>query len=305
MIFPNGLRPGDKIALIAPSSPAKEEDMVKAKGQLEAWGFQVVLGESCYVRSGYLAGDDFSRAQEINQFFADQRIGGILCLRGGYGLLRILPLLKEDLIRQNPKVLIGFSDITLLHLFLQQRCQMVSFHGPMGVQLAQGLDPFSQTMLLKAITQPGAPGDLLAEQRKPPMVLLPGIAQGRLVGGNLATLLTTLGTAYEIDTRDKILFLEEINEPLYRVDRMLTQLGLAGKLSGVAGILLGDFRHPGISSEAWQQLLLERLSPYGKPVLWGIEAGHCMPNLTLPLGAWARLSTHPPSLEILKGAGAP
>lgn len=300
MIIPRRLQPGDLIAITAPASPLALEQVIKAKNQLRAWGFQVKIGSTCFQEKGYLAGLDEDRGRELNHFFNDNEVKGILCLRGGYGSLRILQELDYDMIKKNPKIFIGFSDITALHIALQQQCQLVTFHGPMAAQIANGLDPLSSKSLFKVITEDKALGVMNHMQQEEMDYLVAGMGEGEIVGGNLTLITATLGTPYELETKNKLLFIEEIGEEAYRIDRMFTQLKLAGKFSEVAGIILGDFNHSN-SIEIFS-LIREELSLIGKPVLKGLRAGHCTPNLTIPLGVKARLSSQDNTFEILEGA---
>lgn len=300
MNLPKKINMGDQLGITAPASPLEESLVLKAKEQLEAWGFKVKLGITCFENYGYLSGSDQIRAQELNDFFYDSNIKGIIALRGGYGTLRILDKLNYDIIKRNPKPFVGFSDITALHIAFNQRCQLVTFHGPMAVQIAQGLDPLSKTCLLRSL---GFAGSLAFEKLEPlenVNFIIPGTAEGPIVGGNLSLVAATLGTPYEIDTKNKLLFLEEVREAPYRIDRLLTQLGLAGKLSDAAGFILGDFNQEQ-ATEPWP-VFYERLKPYCKPVIWGIRAGHCTPNITIPLGIRARISSCDQSLKFLEGA---
>ncbi len=302
MRLPKKIIQGDLLAITAPSSPLEQKLVIQAKEALEAWGFQVKLGVSCFEDKGYLAGTDQLRAQELNEFFDDDSIKGVICLRGGYGALRILDKLDYKMIEKNPKVFIGFSDVTALHIALQQQCQLVTFHGPMALHMAQGLDPISKALLFRAVGLPKAMGVLGKGLSGDFQFLVPGTAQGQLVGGNLTLVTATLGTPYEIDTKNKLLFLEEVGEAPYRIDRMLTQLGLAGKLSDAQGVILGDFNFDQGELPGPWPILYERLEPFKKPVLWGLRAGHCIPNITIPLGVKARLSSHNNTLEFLEGA---
>lgn len=288
MIKPQAIKIGDTIGIVAPASPASDERRELARAALEGLGFGVKMGRSCFYKCGYLAGSDELRARDINAMFADSEVSGIICLRGGYGGLRLLERLDYGLINSHPKVFIGYSDITALHIALNQRSQLVTFHGPMAASdLGAGLDQFSLESLLGQIAGTSDNNVLVNPPDEPLAGLVPGQCTGSIVGGNLAVLVATLGTAYEIDTRDKILFMEDIEEKPYRIDRMLTQLYLAGKLQSASGFIVGDWKNCGADpNESWTvaEVLEERLAPLGKPVITNLRSGHCSPMVTIPFG---------------------
>ncbi|MDP3177417.1 MAG: LD-carboxypeptidase, partial [Spirochaetaceae bacterium] len=241
---PKALRRGDRIALAAPSGSLKESAQADAAvAMLRRMGFEVVEGSCCRESYGYLAGSDAMRAAELNSFFADPTVAGIVCLKGGYGTPRILDALDYGAIRSNPKVFVGYSDITGIHLALNKMCGMVSFHGPMARSdaLLDG-EIFSVRSWMAALTSSSALGVLEAPEGAAPLErLVGGTARGPIVGGNLSLVAALAGTPYALDARGKILFFEDINEAPYRVDRMLTQLRLAGAFDACAGVLLGDW----------------------------------------------------------------
>jgi muramoyltetrapeptide carboxypeptidase len=239
--------------------------------------------------------------------FADPEVAAIVCLKGGYGAMRILDALDCGLAARNPKILVGYSDITALHLALNQRAGLPTFHGPMGLSAAllEG-DPASTSSWLAALTGT-APGRLENPPGRPPLwALAGGMARGPITGGNLSVIAATLGTPYELDARGKLLFLEDIDERPYRVDRMLTQLRLAGKFRDCAGIVLGDWNNcvadPGERSLELLEVFREVLVPAGKPILAGLQAGHCQPMLTFPLGVEAVLDADAGTLELVEAA---
>lgn len=233
----------------------------------------------------------------------DPNVDAVVCARGGYGVMRILPLLDFTAIRQAGKVIMGFSDITALLVAVNQMSGLVTFHGPVA---SSTFDPFTIRSLESVVLRSEIP-EPFRDQRL--TTIQPGIAQGRLTGGNLAMVVSTLGTRYEIDTRDAILFLEEINEEPYRVDRMLTQLWLAGKLQTCKAIAFGNFRNcesKGISitgpSFTLQQVFHERIAPLGIPAVYGLPFGHVKSKLTLPLGIRAELDATNKQLTLLEPA---
>lgn len=295
MLKPRPLKPGDAIGLVAPASPLKC-DLYLQRGikRLKAWGFQVVLYRPLKSGEGYLAGSDEERLAELQAMFASPRIKAIICLRGGYGSLRLLPHLDYDLIRAHPKIFLGYSDITALHLALIQRAGLVTFHGPMIYpELGGDLTPYTEASLLSMLTGSPCFSTLYSLPGKA-LTITPGQARGRLIGGNLSLLVATLGTPFEIDTRGAVLFWEEVDEPPYRVDRMLTQLLLAGKLAAAAGMVIGECAGCGDLEE----LLRERLAPLGIPCLYGLPCGHGIDVATLPLGVPATLDASEGYLRI-------
>ncbi len=307
MLKPKALKYGDTIGVVAPSSPTTKEKVKLAQEQLEALGFVVKMGKSCYNTHGYLAGSDESRAEDINCMFKDPSVEGIMCLRGGYGAPKILNLLDYEGIRSNPKVFIGYSDITAIHTAVHQRSELITFHGPMAASdLAGGIDDFSKESLLKAVMQPEPMGNIKNPAGIEIQCLMAGKAEGRLIGGNLALIAATMGTPYEIDTKGKILFLEDIGEEPYSVDRMLTQLALAGKLEDAVGIILGDWndcepKNPE-ESLSLMEVFEEILLPYKKPTVLNFKIGHCTPKITVPVGANAMLDAEQGKLYITESA---
>lgn len=282
------LNPGDTVALICPASPVPSETLRTCINSLHFLGLRPVLLPGCIHRRGYLAGSDRQRALDLNRAFSNAEYKGIFCLRGGYGSPRILPLLDLKTIRENPKCFVGFSDITALHLVFNQRCGFQTFHGPMPASDYSQMDGFSLSSLKENLFSSASGGFLSNPSQQPPKVLIPGKARGILIGGNLTLLVHTLGSPYEINTRGKILFLEETGESLYRIDRSLTALALAGKLRDCRGILLGTFTQTGTSDGEKEELIRlfkELLAPWKKPTLYNLCAGHHSPQITLPLGA--------------------
>lgn len=284
------LRRGDTIGVVAPASPATEAQVYLGKEKLEHLGFNVKLGESCFTDyGGYLAGTPEARSRDVNNMFLDPEVDAIMCLRGGYGTPQILQLLDYDCISSNPKLFIGYSDITAIHTAIRQKTELVTLHGPMlASDLAHDFHDFSLRSLFKTVMQQSPLGQLENPEGKAINCLVSGRIQGQLVGGNLSLIAATLGTPYELDTKDKILFLEDVGEEPYRIDRMLTQLALARKLEEAAGFVLGDWTDCESTNYAdgftvfdlWEKMI----APFGKPTIYNVMAGHCKPTLTLPLG---------------------
>lgn len=285
------LFPGATVALVAPGSAVPEAGFQKALELVRHLGLEPVCYPSCFYenRDGYLAAADRQRARDLIDSFQDPQIQGIWCIRGGYGSHRLLPLLDRKVLIRNPKWFGGYSDVTALHLYLNQECGLETYHCTMPSTEPEP-DEYTRKWLEKALFG-GLSGAV--EQPEAMKTLVPGQARGRLCGGNLSLVAASLGTPWEIDTRGKLLFLEDVHEKTYRVDSMLTQLRNAGKFRDCAGILLGAWtdcqpEYPDrtlLLPEIFHQLIV----PAGKPTVSGLQCGHCMPTLTLPMGRMGML----------------
>lgn len=293
MTVPAPLFPGASVALVAPASAVPEDRLQKALDFISGLNLKPVVYPSCYFvnHHGYFAANDAQRAKDIMDAFTDPEIHGIWCIRGGYGCHRILPLLDKEVIRKNPKWFGGYSDVTALHTFFNQECDLECYHCIMPSTEPHAED-FSITWLKKALF-----GDLSGVLDYPenavPKTLVPGCAGGPLCGGNLSLVAASLGTPWEIDTRGKILFLEDIHEKTYRVDSMLTQLRNAGKFRDCNGIILGawtdcDPEYPE-KTLFLPEIFEELVAPAGKPTLTDLACGHTLPTLALPMGRMCRL----------------
>jgi len=288
------LQAGDVVAVVAPASSYRPRHLEEGLALLDSWGFKIGALPDPSRRCHYLAGDDETRARELIQALTSPSIKAVFAARGGYGCARLIPfldrLLDGEKIRQQPPLLVGYSDITLLHLYLH-RLGLRSIHGPMMAEKAIGsLDPRDRDALHHLLTDPRPLPPLQGAGLYP---LVEGEAQGILVGGCLSLVVSTLGTGYEINTRNKILFLEEVGEAPYRVDRMLTQLEAAGKLSRLAGILLGDFEacRNGEEDYDWRLPAAGILGRLPVPVLAGLPCGHGPRKFPLPLGTRVRIES--------------
>ncbi|SEM81292.1 S66 peptidase family protein [Lihuaxuella thermophila] len=302
---PNSLKPGDTIGIIAPASPIEPEQRDKAIQLFSSFGYRIKAGESVYRRHGYLAGSDELRAEDVNRMFADPEVKAVFCIRGGYGTSRILPLIDYAMIRCNPKIFVGYSDITALHLAIHQKTGLVTFHGPMVGELAREEDPLSWSVLFRNLADPRPAGEYREQPDTDSFVMTEGTAEGPLTGGNLSLLVSTLGTPYEVETEGKILFIEEVGEEPYRVDRMLVQLRSAGKLQAANGIIFTECtdcqpKDPE-KSLTIRQILNELIQPLGIPAYYGLKAGHTCPNLTLPIGVYARMNATERWLRMMEG----
>lgn len=305
MITPNPLYPGAKVALVCASSAVPEERLAPAVEAVRALGLQPVVYPSCYYenRHGYFAADDAQRAGDLQSAFADDTIAGVLAIRGGYGAHRLLPLLDLDAIARTPKLFCGYSDVTALHTAFNQCCGLVTFHTPMpSTEYYQPVDGYTAACLRRALFGP-VDGPLENPEGMAMTALQSGSAAGLLCGGNLSLLCASLGTPWEIDTRGKLLFLEDIGEQTYRVDAMLTQLRNAGKFDDCAGVLLGAWtdcvpEYPE-RTLTLPEIFSELIVPAGKPVLSGLACGHTLPTMSLPLGARAAMDTELRRVEVL------
>lgn len=302
MLTPNSLYPGARVALLAPASAVPEASLQPAIDAVKAVGLEPVVYPSCYYvnRHGYFAADDAQRAKDLQDAFADSSIQGILCIRGGYGAHRLLPLLNLRDIARHPKFFAGYSDVTALHIAFNQTCRFVTYHTPMpSTEWYKPLDEFTATYLRRALFGALSGPMPLGESAE---TLCPGSARGPLCGGNLSLVCDSLGTPWEIDTRGKIFFLEDVGEKTYRIDGMLTQLRNAGKFNDCAAVLLGYWtdcepEYPDRTLEL-EDIIRETVLPLGKPVLSGIPCGHSLPTMSLPLGATAVVDTAAKTLEV-------
>ena len=294
---PKRLAPGDTVALVAPASATFQSlDLDIARESLEALGLKVKVGRHVLSRHGYLAGADKDRAADINRFFGDRSVNAVLPIRGGWGSARVLPYLDFGTIRRNPKIVLGYSDITALLLAIHAKTGLITFHGPNGLGRwdAWSVD-YLRRLLFNAEAVPLENPRTLSERNS----LVPtehrvrtitgGTARGRLLGGNLTVLTTILGSQYLPSWDDAILFLEDVGEDLYRIDRMFTQLRLAGVLEKVRGVVFGTCAEcgpgEGFASLTLEEILLDHLKPLNVPAWFGAMIGHQMPQWTLPVGA--------------------
>jgi muramoyltetrapeptide carboxypeptidase len=303
IIRPAALHPGDTIAIVAPASPIDQrEGFEQGIATLRRIGFRVQFEERIFQSSRYLAGEDEARAQELMRAFEDPAVRAIIALRGGYGCSRLVPLLTENRLCDHPKIFMGFSDLTTLHLFFFKRFGWITIHGPMAASPSLGNLPSDQEKhLLSLWTDPQYRPALRFEQLE---TWTPGVAEGRLVGGCLSLIAACIGTPYEIETKGNILFLEDGGEPPYRLDRMLTHLRLASKLQSVSGILLGGFDdcEPTQGNYTAADTLREILAKLNVPVLANFPAGHGLNNWAIPLGARVRMDADARSIEFLDPA---
>lgn len=289
MIFPNKLKKGDTVAIIAPSSPVTKQEADACKKLIEDMGFKVKMGKCTYESiHGYSAGTGELRADDINGMFADNEIKAIWCIRGGDTSSHTMDKLNFDMIKNNPKIFVGYSDVTNLNVNFNQKCEFVTFHGPMvKSNMLNSFDEFTKTSFEKALNMEN---ELILENPAGEdfEVMIDGVAEGTIIGGNLSLLVSMIGTPYEMDTKGKILFIEDVDENVRRLDRMMYQLKYSNKLEEAAGIIFGDFTeciNEKDESYTVFEMLKDVLEGYKKPVICNIKSGHCFPMSTIPLGS--------------------
>jgi muramoyltetrapeptide carboxypeptidase len=290
------LESGAHVALIAPAGPLqKPEELPRAQENARTFGWEPIVALHATQRTGYLAGNDRDRLHDINAALRDPTIDAVWCLRGGYGMIRILPDIDYDALSRTPKAIIGYSDITALHGAVQRKCGLITYHGPTA---REPLGDFSRDSFQRAVVSQTDSCGAAPNARE----INPGSAEGRLVGGNLAVLTSLCGTPFMPDLTDGILILEDINEPVYRIDRMLQQLKLAGVLHGCRAIAFGECvkcaEDGGGGARRFDEVLAEIAHALGIPCLAGIPVGHIDEQWTIPLGAMAQIDTATRALTV-------
>jgi muramoyltetrapeptide carboxypeptidase len=281
--IPPRLIAGDTIGVIAPASPFEHEKFYRGLSVLESMGYSVKVAKDLFLRQGYLAGSDAHRAGMLHRFFSDRDVKAIICARGGYGSMRILKHLDYKRIGANPKILVGFSDISALLAAIQIKCGMVTFHGPVVTTFGE-IDQESKAAFTAALSTDRAV-ELVSENK---ITIKSGNAVGTVLAGNLTTLCHLIGTPFEPDFAGRILVLEDRGEAPYRIDRMLSQMKLAGCFKDIAGLALGTFEKCG-DEESIYRIFEEIFADDDVPVLAGLGIGHRARNLTIPLGIDATL----------------
>ncbi|MCM3389440.1 S66 peptidase family protein [Ureibacillus chungkukjangi] len=299
-IRPQRLSVGDTVGVVALSGPLAMEYLPEKIALLEGLGLRVKIGESVGLTGKYLAGKDEERLNDLHKMIQDPEVKGIFCLKGGYGAARIADRIDYQSLTENPKIFWGFSDVTYLHTAFQEYSNIVTFHGPM--LSSGGANEFSE-LSKRMFQQLFSPFEIQYDENLTPLqTLVQGNARGELTGGNLNRLVSTLGTKFEIDTKGKIVLLEDIGESIENIDSMLNQLRLARKLEEAAGFVIGNFTAipDGILEDVWS-LLEEYLKPLAKPTVAGFMIGHCEPNIGIPLGVEVILDADLKMLRILPG----
>ena len=281
-VRPPRLMPGDTVGIVAPAGPFDPEKFLKGKTILESMGFRTFFDEGIFRKDRFLAGTDVERADQVNRLFADPDVRAIICARGGYGSMRILPFLDFKIIQKHPKIFMGFSDVTALLSVLHDRCGLVTFHGPVVTTLANAAEETIAAM--KTALTSGTTLELTPKG----IVIKRGMASGLMTGGNLTTLCHLVGTSYAPNFKGKIMFLEDVGEMPYRIDRMLTQMKLAGCFNDIAGLVLGAFKECGRLNEI-VEIFNNIFEDADIPILAGFDIGHGAHNLTIPMGLGAML----------------
>jgi len=311
LVRPRALKPGDTVGLITPSSYVSDPDcLMLAERTVRYFGLAPKFGKNVRRRDGYLGGTIDERVEDLHAMFRDPQVKGVFAIRGGYGAAQLLDRIDYELIHSNPKVFLGYSDITALHLAIQKFARMVTFHGPI---VLSRFTAYTQTCFRRALFETEPLGRVTnppdSDPLRPAHILRTvhgGRARGQLIGGNLTLISTTMGTPFEIETRGRVVFLEDVDEQPYSIDRMLTQLRLAGKLESAAGVIFGecqdcrprDYKPSYDSTLSVGEVIDEILGKLRTPVLSGLTVGHTDDQLTLPLGVNAELDADKGELVI-------
>ena len=312
-ILPKSLKKGDTLGLTAPGGYITEEELKDAVATIEELGFKTYYTDAVLYRFGYFAGTDRQRADDLMHMFTNPDVDAILCVRGGYGSNRILDLLDFDIIKQNPKALIGYSDITSLINAFYQKISLVGFHGPVAIS---SFNVFTVKSFKKVLMKAPKRYKYSNKRQKDTednsdfdqYTISGGTAEGILVGGNLVMIETLIGTEYEPDFENKIVFLEEVREKPYRIDRLITHLLMATNLSKASGIVLGIFKNCDIKNDenedsfTLKQVLFDRFSGLGIPCYYGMPFGHVRNKITLPVGIRAKMDAAKQSLMLTEPA---
>jgi len=295
MLIPTPLIPGDHVGLIAPCSPVSQELIPECIDVIKSLEYFPVLGKSVTSNlHGYLAGSDEIRARDINLMFANPNIRAIFCIRGGYGSNRLMKLIDYSIVRAHPKIFIGYSDITSFHLAFNSLCNLITFHGPMvSSNMIHDFDPYTEFSLLTAIKHKSC-----YQFENPPgyplLTIVPGLVKGRILGGCLSLVSPSIGTFYQPSFNNNILFLEDVDETIPRIDKMMNHLKNTGVFTQVSGVILGNFKNcvnPQDLSYDIFQYFCDFFKDYDKPVLYGLQSGHAKPMGTIPLGTLCILDT--------------
>lgn len=311
MIKPKRLEKGDTIGVISPASPSeRKSDVLRSAEYLDSIGYKVVIGKNVNKTKGFVAASEEERAADFNEMFRRDDIDAVFVTQGGYGSAQIIHLIDFDAVRNSPKILTGFSDITSLHLAIHKKSKVVTFHGPgMSRFNPKELTDYTKEHFFKALSSTEPIGEIkLADNKAWLHSIGPGVAEGELIGGNLTLVCASLGTPYEIDTRDRILLIEDVETEPWIFDHNLSHLRNAGKLKDVRGIIVGDsescvpFKHnPGFFSDTSLEDVLEYyLKPLEIPVLYGLPLGHSKDLATLPIGVRVKLDADNKTFTVLE-----
>lgn len=304
MIFPDKLKKGDTVGIIAPSSPVTKDEADACKKLVEDMGYKVKMGK-CTYRSinGYSAGTGKEKAEDINEMFMDKEVNAVWCIRGGDTSSHTIDKLDFEMIKRNPKIFVGYSDVTSLHINFNQKCDFITFHGPMvKSNMLNDFDSFTKKSFENALNM-DSELILYNPEGESFQVMVEGSAEGTIVGGNLALITSMIGTPYEIETKGKILFIEDVGETVARLDRMMYQLKYSQKLQEAEGIIFGDFTDcTNTRDESYTvvDMLKDVLADYNKPVMYNIKSGHCYPMSTIPLGAKCIMDTRSSKIKFIR-----
>ncbi len=301
MTFPEKLQFNDTVGIIAPCSPVSPERVQQCEKYFESMGYSVLMGESTkHSLHGYLAGDATLRANDLNSMFANKKVKAIFCIRGGYGGNQLMELLNYRLIRNHPKTFVGYSDITSFHLAFHTLCNMVTFHGPMvSSNILDDFDDYTSSSLFNALNM-SCHLRFCNPSSEEIKVIAPGCAYGLIIGGCLSLVSSAIGTFYQPDFRNKILFLEDVDESLPRCDKMMQQLFHSGIMDQISGVILGDFLNcvnPYDNTYSIYDYFKELFKNFPKPVMYNIRSGHCKPMATIPFGTVCRMNTYQRSIS--------
>ncbi len=306
-IKPKKLKKGDLIGIISPASSVDDPSKIeKGVGYLEKLGYKVLLGKNVGKYNGYLAGTDKERLDDFHSMFSNKNVKAIFCLRGGYGASRLLDKIDYKIIKAHPKIFVGYSDISALHLSVFYKTGLITFAGPMvGVDFYEDVSSFTEEMFWKLLTSNKKFGRIQNPDNEKILSLNTGATTGRIVGGNLSVITGLIGTNYFPDLKDKILFVEETGEVPYKIDRMFNQFRLSNMFQGIKGVIIGSFTDcheldPNKRTLTLGEVITDYLSPLKKPVVYNFRHGHLKDNITIPVGANIRLNASRKFVEILE-----
>jgi muramoyltetrapeptide carboxypeptidase len=308
-VKPPKLKKRDLIGIVAPASPVLDPSRIdRGVSYLEHLGYNVVVGANALKKHGYLAGTDEERAADLDTMFRDRRVRMIICARGGYGTPRLLHLLDYRMIQRNPKVLVGFSDITALQLALWTKCGLVTFNAPMlATDMAEPMDLFTEEMFWLLVTSNQKVGSVAFPEPMEAKIIRPGTFAGHLLGGNLSMIVSLLGTPYQPLLHNSVFFFEEVGEEPYRIDRMLMQLQNASMLAQCHGVMIGQCvdcvpRDSTRDSFSLDEVIKEFALAFKKPVISHVPFGHVQQKMTLPVGVKVKVDTEKRAMELLEAA---
>lgn len=309
ILKPLRLKKGDLVGIVSPASPISDHSKIeRGVRYLESLGYRVLVGDNTVKTVGYLAGTDSERVADLHSMIRNKSVKAIICVRGGYGTPRLLHLIDYALIARNPKILVGYSDITALELAIWRKSRLITFQGPMlGVDFSDKVDPFTEEMFWRLVTSGATPGMVALPPNPVVKALFPGKVKGRLLGGNLALVVSIIGTLYQPDFSGSVLFIEDIGEEPYRVDRMLMQLRHALVFSRVRGVLAGQFtectpKDLSQPSLTLDEVLAETAQAACVPFLTNLPFGHVDQKMTLPVGLKVSVNVDTGTLEFLEAA---